>query len=164
MTQEEALVAARRHVAECNAEMPASTPYLLAIGQPDEYRDFWYFDYTITAPPNRPAAKTELLVGGAPGFVVAKHNGEIHPLSWSQKAGLREQEALLLDFEQRASRLAQEPQTLQRLRHHFRLPLPALQAFKRELETTPAPAQKARLLQKHLMQQANFFPLVTPDA
>ena len=159
MTQPEALAAAQQHIAQCNADSPLPADYRWAVGEPEEYRDFWYFDYVIVHRLGLPSEAWDEQFSGAPGYAVAKRDQAIHVVGWHLWPQLREEEARLQSFEQVAAGLARQPLTLQLLRPHFSLPLLALRAFRQEIEALPPP-QKRRRLQAQLMREAHYWPLL----
>jgi hypothetical protein len=54
-----------------------------AASEPHELADFWYFDLVIEHTGNLPPGEQDQFAG-APGFVVSKHDGQAHLVSWEE--------------------------------------------------------------------------------
>ncbi|RAK69488.1 hypothetical protein [Hymenobacter edaphi] len=158
MTREEALGAAQRHIAQCNAETPLHPDYYWVVGQPVEYRHWWYFDNCIASRPGLPFAERGMQFAGAPGYVIDKRSQRVQEIGWADFSALRKLQQRLQYFEQRVAERDRQPLMLRELRQYFSMPLPELQAFRRGLE---APEQSVLqlllLLEQRLIEEDCFL-------
>ncbi|GAB3823885.1 hypothetical protein [Hymenobacter jeollabukensis] len=158
MTREEALDAARRYIAQCNAETPLHPDYYLVVGQPVEYRQLWYFDNCTAHRPGLPHAARSMQFAGAPGYVIGKRSRRVQEIGWADFSALRKLQQQLQYFEQRVAERARQPLTLRELRQYFTMSLPELQAFKRQLEEPEqSVAQLLLLLEQRLIEENCFL-------
>ncbi|HEX8349314.1 MAG TPA: hypothetical protein VF598_05090 [Hymenobacter sp.] len=154
LTREEAIELADAYIKHQNEENSFHPEYEYAVSEPREYEEYWFFNFEIRHVHDLPKKDWEMFAG-APGYLVYKNTGQVKTTSWEKYSLLDKREALLKHCEQVATQLLTKEWSLQILRKHFKLPLPALIAFKKELENPGLSIQqKEQILKAQLMQEA----------
>lgn len=90
MTLSEAYIIAENYIKVENEYLAKYYPccgYIKGIHDPIEYLSCFYFDFKILNPDGGKYTGSPL--GGAPGFIVSKPDGQAQTISWGEMGSLR---------------------------------------------------------------------------
>lgn len=83
MSREEAIQLAQVYLTQEDQNHPLALDKIRILNSPTEYGGCWYFDYRYHHP-NKLSDESRDMIGGAPGFVIAKRGRQIRVITWNE--------------------------------------------------------------------------------
>jgi hypothetical protein len=83
MNREEAIQLAQVYLLEEDRNHPLALDSIRILSSPTEYDDYWYFDYRYHHP-DKLSDQLRDMIGGTPGFVVAKRGKQMRAITWNE--------------------------------------------------------------------------------